>query len=307
MVSASSIGIYQPFYKAELVSRLDKGFIPFDWMSNPAPALRELALHHEFAKNRIYLKHSLTGLLSPKFFSKTSLTSQHVKSWITDNPGRDLYIISGAPFVPYQNYNGIERNAARRPGFIKSLRELCQPLDLELPDEWPRQNNTNFSGCNFWIGSQAFWAAWNKAVVKPIMEMIEGKRLPDHLLSQSPYPAPTPVCLLTFMYERLIDFYVSSARVNCLYYPWTAQSLLALHYHPDIKDYLTDMVPAVDRIDQRGEWRTEERIWLHNRYDAVKRKMAVDTSFTGFTSTKGLSSDPRDFDLPRRYPPSSES
>ena len=45
-----SVGIYQPFYKPSLFERLDPGFIPLDWMSNPAPALRELALHRHIAE-----------------------------------------------------------------------------------------------------------------------------------------------------------------------------------------------------------------------------------------------------------------
>jgi hypothetical protein len=37
----SSIGIYQPFFKASLIERLDRGFIALDWVLNPTPALRE--------------------------------------------------------------------------------------------------------------------------------------------------------------------------------------------------------------------------------------------------------------------------
>ena len=70
------VGIYQPFYKPALIERLDSGFIPLDWLSNPAPAQRELALHHHVATRKIYSSHGLTGLLSPKFVAKTRLSSQ---------------------------------------------------------------------------------------------------------------------------------------------------------------------------------------------------------------------------------------
>src|SRR5277367_5544890 len=81
-----SIGIYQPFYKPELVERLDDGFTALNWLSNPAPALREFALHRYIAQQKIYERHRLTGVLSPKFFSKTGLLSSQVCSWLADNP-----------------------------------------------------------------------------------------------------------------------------------------------------------------------------------------------------------------------------
>src|SRR5476649_2687741 len=119
----SSIGIYQPFYKRALIERLDPGFIPLDWMSNPAPALRELALHRHIAVNRIYSGHQLTGLLSPKFFSKTRLRSQQVYDWISDNPGHDIYLINEAPYTSYASYNGIERSKINcHPAFESSMR-----------------------------------------------------------------------------------------------------------------------------------------------------------------------------------------
>ena len=74
-----SIGIYQPFFKPALLERLDRGFIALDWLSNPAPALRELAIHRHIAAEKIYSRHQLTGLLSAKFFSKTKLKS-HIRS-----------------------------------------------------------------------------------------------------------------------------------------------------------------------------------------------------------------------------------
>src|ERR1017187_5552406 len=40
--------------KLALVERLDGGFIPLDWLANPAPALRELALHRHIAKRKVF-------------------------------------------------------------------------------------------------------------------------------------------------------------------------------------------------------------------------------------------------------------
>src|SRR5476649_1264864 len=114
------IGIYQPFYKTALIERLDCGFIALDWLSNPTPALRELALHHHIAVQNIYSRHRLTGLLSPKFFAKTKLRSQQVYAWIAGNPGYDIYLINGAPYGPYTTYDSVERSKIRHGAVFES-------------------------------------------------------------------------------------------------------------------------------------------------------------------------------------------
>ena len=130
----SRIGIYQPCYKPALIERLDPGFIMLDWMSNPAPALRELALHQHIADEKIYTQHQLTGLLSPKFYSKTRLDSRQVYDWISDNPGRDIYLIGGLPYVPYANYNSLERSRiVSHPAFERWARSVANEIGLEIP------------------------------------------------------------------------------------------------------------------------------------------------------------------------------
>src|SRR5438552_1426383 len=154
----SAIGIYQPVYKPALAERLDRGFIAFDWLSNPAPAFRELALHQHFADRKIHSRHRLTGLLSAKFFSKTKLRSRQVYDWIAENPGYELYLINGLPYIPYANYNIIERGQLQhQPAFEVRMRALCREIGLKIPEEFPRQTNANLCACNYWIASSGFW------------------------------------------------------------------------------------------------------------------------------------------------------
>jgi hypothetical protein len=159
----SSIGIYQPFFKLALIGRLDSGFIPLDWLSNPTPALRELALHRHIATHRIYAGHQLTGLFSAKFFSKTAMRSQEVYDWISDNPGHDIYHINGMPYVPYASYNLIERsNILHHPGFENRARSLAREVGLELPAQLPRQTNTIFAWATSGSRRRRFGKVWPK-------------------------------------------------------------------------------------------------------------------------------------------------
>jgi hypothetical protein len=289
----SSIGIYQPFYKSGLRERLDPGFIPLDWMANPAPRLRELALHHHIASEALYRKHQLTGVLSPKFYSKTGLSSEAVYKWITLNQGYDIYLINGAPFVPYANYNTIERNEKQAPAFEERMRFLCSRIGFNLPEIFPRQTNANLCSCNYWIMSPPLWRNWSKDVIDPLLRIVQQNDRAHGLLEDGNYPAPVPVYKLTLIYERLMDHYIAQNKLNAIYYPWAAEDVLALQYHPTIDEYLNSMVPRVDRIDARGNWSEEERSWLRESYAAVS---------LGFAIGETLSADPLDHDLPRRYP-----
>jgi hypothetical protein len=297
-----SIGIYQPFYKPELVERLDDGFTALNWLSNPAPALREFALHRYIAQQKIYKRHQLSGVLSPKFFSKTGLLSSQIYSWLEDNPGRDLYLVNGMPFLPYQHFNGVERNYTQNPEFERHFRSLCAAIGFELPEEFPRQTNADFCGCSYWIGSPGFWEKWHADVIAPIGEIIDGDAETNELLAYYSYPAPTPVCVLTMLYERLVNYYVLQNKVKALYYPWTPKSILSLQCHPALRTYLEEMIPLVDGIDARGRWSEQEKNWLRERCTAVRQEIGINSEFSGFGPAETLSSDLTDFDLPRRYP-----
>jgi hypothetical protein len=289
----SSIGIYQPFFKASVIERLDPGFMALDWLLNPTPALRELALHQHIAVQGIYSRHQLTGLLSPKFFSKTNLRSQQVYAWIADNPGHDIYLINGGPYGPYTTYNSVERSKiTHHPAFESWMRALCGTIGFELPKDFLRQTNANRCACNYWIASPTFWESWVREVVTPIFEMMRSCKETDEIFAYVKYRSPTPAYNVTFIYERLIDYYVAQKKINAIHYPWNAQTVLSLNYHPSVRVYLEEMIPLVDRIDAAGPWSESDKAWLKERFAALN---------LGNVSAV-LASDPADFDLPRFYP-----
>ncbi|THD70160.1 MAG: hypothetical protein E7813_09145 [Bradyrhizobium sp.] len=290
----SSVGIYQPFYKSSLIKRLDPGFIPLDWLSNPTPALRELALHHHIAQNKLFARHRLTGLFSPKFFSKTGLHSQRDYDWIAESPGHDIYLISGGCHVPYLHYNGVVRNQIlHSPEFEERMSDLCGKIGFELPEEFPRQTNANRSGCSYWVASATFWENWIADVVAPIFALIGKSSETDEIFAYAKHAAPAPVYILTFIYERLIDYYIERNRIDAIYYPWDAQSILSLDYDPSVRAYLEVMIPLVDRIDASRQWSDRDKAWLRERYAAL--------TLTGI-GLEMVTADSADYDLPRRYP-----
>ena len=289
----SSIGIYQPYFKASIIERLDPGFIALDWLSNPTPALRELALHRYIATRNIPSRHQLTGLLSPKFFSKTGLRSQQVYAWIADNPGHEVYLINGGPYGPYTTYNSVERSKiTHHPEFENWMRALCGTIGFALPKEFSRQNNANRCSCNYWIASRAFWESWVREVVAPLFEVMGSRNETDEIFGCIRYGSPTPAYNITFIYERLIDYFIAREKIDALYYPWDEQSVLSLNYSLPVKAYLEEMIPLVDRIDAKGPWSDGDKAWLNEQFATLNLSNVAAV----------LASDPVDFDLPRFSP-----
>jgi hypothetical protein len=236
----------------------------------------------------------LTGLLSPKFFSKTTLRSQQVYAWIADNPGYDIYLINGGPRGPYTTYNSVERSKiSHDPAFESWMRALCATIGFELPERLPRQTNSNRCSCNYWIASPTFWENWIEDVITPIFEMTGRCKQTDEILAYAKYRSLTPAYNIAFIYERLIDYYIGWKKLNAIYYPWNAKSILSLNYHPAVRAYLEDMIPRVDRIDAMGPWRDSDKAWLQERFAALN---------SGDVTLDTLAFDPGDFDLPRFDP-----
>ncbi len=285
-----SIGFYQPVFKEAVRSFLDPGFTALEWLHNPEPELRELALHLHLADARAFERHDLTGLLSPKFYSKTGLSSTRLTRWIGENPGYDLYGINGQPFVLYQAYNTIEQAAGcHGPDFEVKLRNLCAEIGLDLPTDFGRQNNLNALFCNYWCGTREFWTRWNRDVLKPLARVREqGSDLARGLFSATSYASPTSVFLITFIYERLLSLYLASNKtIRYLAYPWKLQEIIDLPYHPRLKEYLIDVGPWVDELDRIGHWTAADRLRLRS---LCASRIRPSYTANGF--------DPLNFDLP---------
>jgi hypothetical protein len=136
-LNTPAIGIYQPFFNEAVRQYLDPGFIALDWLQNPDPPLRELALHRHILQSRLFERHELTGLFSPKFFSKTGLTSSDVKDWINQNPGHEVYCFDGRPYVSYAFYKAwSEVLVAIRPILKAGCGMFVPRSDLIFPLNW---------------------------------------------------------------------------------------------------------------------------------------------------------------------------
>lgn len=295
-VSDAGIGIYQAAFSEAVREYIDPGFITLDWLHNPSPELRELALHKHILDSRLYERHRLTGLFSPKFFSKTNLTSAQVRRWIARNPGHEVYGFNGRSFVPYVAYNSIERGAFLFPGFEQGVRQVCREIGFDLPAQPARQTNAQSLQCNYWCATPEFWERWGKEIVYPIFEIARrGNSLAGAVFSVTPYLSPTPVFLIAFIYEVLISNYIQANNIQSVMYPWSPEEILDLTLPEPVKGYLAQNIPWIDEVDRSRRWTPDARARLAGAFSEFLRQSDIRHEANSFD----LSS----HDLPSRKPP----
>jgi hypothetical protein len=295
------IGIYQPLFNEAIREYLDPGFITLDWLHNPSPELRELALHHHILQSRLFERHKLTGLVSPKFFSKTGLTSHEVKDWINQNPGHEIYCFDGRPFVPYTSYNSIERGALSHPGFEDWMRRVCRAVGFDLPVELGRQTNQQTIHCNFWCASASFLERWRKEIVLPIFRLVQSDAfLAQKVFCETPCRSPTPVFLIVFIYERIMSYYIQIKGIDAAMFPWTEERILGLNWLPPMRDYLMQNIGWIDETDRRGQWTPDNRTKLAGEFSKL-------LSHADIRAHEANTFDPNNYDLPARKPPTRSS
>jgi hypothetical protein len=295
----TDIGIYQIVLDDAAVPFLDPGFSPFDWRGNPQPELREIVIHSHAARTQLYERHDLTGVFSAKFYSKTKLSSQKVFDWIADNPGHDIYLISGHPHSPYLAYNGIERAATLlNMDFETPMRALCERVGISLPPNLWRQSNRNVAYASTWVASRDFWQEWKSQVIDCFLSkdrlgaaLYKASRMDiDHEYSAK------PVVLAPYLYERLLSLYISTQKWKALYYPWSGAEILGLELAPEVKRTLSRIMPVIDDLDERDAWNAENRDYPSQEYHAMRSRFSGG-EFNTFS--------PHDINLPSLFPPSS--
>ncbi len=269
------IGLYQVVLSDAVIPYLDPGFAPLDWRHNPCPEMREILIHDHMVKTGITKKHRLTGVLSAKFFVKTNLRSHDILNWIQSNPGHDIYLISGHPFVTYFGFNSIElANSFHRSDFGDVYNQVCGRLGVRPTSIDERQTNENFSYCSYFFATPEFWEEWHKNVIAPILTKgLIGDDLYDSIHSPASYTndAP-PVYLSPFIYERLISPYIAQAKLKSLYYKWASDDILNLAMSYELREHLERVMPIIDDMDMRNAWNHENKNFPLSEYMALRKR-----------------------------------
>lgn len=157
----NNVHIFQIFYNEETKNSLDAGFFPLDNGANPRPDWREYWPIRNYLKSNTLDENGLYGFFSPKFGSKTGLSSSDCFSFINSHS----YNVDVFSFSPFYDLGAFFQNSflqaitlhpnAREP--IEGTLKLINP-SLEVTRIVMHSNNSIF--CNFFVAKPKFWKIW---------------------------------------------------------------------------------------------------------------------------------------------------
>jgi hypothetical protein len=151
--------VYQIYFRDDQRDGLDPDLIPYD-NAGQAGALREFEVFERLHADEGVRLARHWGAVSWKFFMKTGLSGEELTRQMDAAPGFDLYYCNPSPDAEALYINLWQQGVVVHPGF----RELCESVfeagGLEVRQLDAIMPSQAFSTCNYFVGSQAFWASY---------------------------------------------------------------------------------------------------------------------------------------------------
>lgn len=203
------VRIYQAYYLKEQRSDLDQAFQPFDWTANPDPRLREIAIFRAFHDRGLHRSADVSGVMSPKFGSKTMMPGRAFIDFIAENPGYDAYFVNPFPQIAYYSFNQWEQGEQAHPGLVDRAQRLLDHCGIALRiDDFPRVASDKLLYCNYWAGTPSFWDRYmgfiNRLHDAIMHEMAAGER--NRYFEMTFHSQPTE--FFPFIFERMFTTYL---------------------------------------------------------------------------------------------------
>ena len=162
-------------------------------------------------RNRIFEKHTFTGLFSPKFELKTKITGQEFADFCVTNADADVVFINPFPQLAYMSFNIWMQAEANHSGIVDVANNLLNDAGVNLTiDTEQRHDHTVLAYSSFWCGNAKFWQTYVGQVLSPLANFIETN--PDaqsvkSALKETFHTDPSPY--LPFITERLFTTYIA--------------------------------------------------------------------------------------------------
>ena len=207
----TDIFVRQIYYDAESKAALDPQFIPLDNSGNERPdwreyhPIRKFLLTHKLEDNCYY------GFFSPRFESKTKLTSTEVVDFVRQNAGVDAVL-----FCPHFDQsafflNVFEQGELHHKGLAQASEALFKAIGIDVDIKTLVNDSTNTIFANYFIARPNFWAHWFQAAER----MYERCELSSHdvsqLLSPTTHRFAKEIELKVFVMERLATLLLSTS------------------------------------------------------------------------------------------------
>ncbi len=233
-----NLHIYQSYYLSEQISKLDPNLIPFD-NSNGSKELLEYGIFKE-----IYPRHTelndYWGVLSWKYLEKINIPSNHIKGWITSNPGYDVYFIN--PHIDIiKCYNLWIQGEEFHPGMIEYCDSLLNELGYNFSIQELEYTADEFSSCHYIVGNRVFWSSYLRWTDRILKISINNIKMNQYLFEKGTNHYGLFLKNFPFVFERLFTLYwILHPTIKIKKYPYEAspydKKWLEFYYQKKTRD-----------------------------------------------------------------------
>ena len=164
VVAVANIYIYQIFYDDASKAALDPGFLPLDNSRNERPDWREYHPIRQFLLGRSLENEAYYGFFSPRFASKTGLTSAQVKSFVVANEGVEVVLFCPQFDQSAFYLNVFEQGEVPHSGLIQASQELAKAAGIDVNLKTLVNDSSNTIFANYFVARRTFWTEWLRVV-----------------------------------------------------------------------------------------------------------------------------------------------
>jgi hypothetical protein len=191
---------------------LDSGFGVVDNSSNDRPDWFEYWPIRKFLLSEALDEAAFYGFLSPKFQSKTNLTSSQVFEFIRHcDDATDVVLFSPSIHTGAQFLNVFEHGDAEHPGLLATSKKLFDRIDSDVNLDELITDSRNTVHSNYFVAKPRFWRAW-LSINEQMFSIAEAGAddLGKALTSATSYRGRAEVQMKIFIMERIATLILAS-------------------------------------------------------------------------------------------------
>lgn len=201
--------IFQIVYSDETKKIRDIGFLELDNTENLRPdwfeywPIRNFLLKNNLNENKFY------GFLSPKFHSKTGITSDEVVSFCYKNNHADVISFPLAWDINAVFKSVFEQGELCHKGIKGVMQDLANELDINIQIDDVVMTCETSIFCNYFVAKPVFWNIWS-VICEKIFDIAEsGKGDLAHRLNDYTNYGDSPSPMKTFVIERVASLIIA--------------------------------------------------------------------------------------------------
>jgi hypothetical protein len=254
--------IWQNYYANGQHLEIDPDFVPNDGRRNARTDYREVALFLRMYHADLHKQGEYTGMMSPKFASKTRLRGAQFIDFMEANPGYDVYFINPFPQNAYYSFNVWSHGEHCHPGLTLLAQNLFDRAGFGFNIAGMGRNSpSTLLYSNYWVGNEVFWDRFmdvNLRLLSTLEAMSERDRAP-YFAHDADYADPVPV--LPFVFERLFStMLLMDSSIRALGWRHTrAEVLRAASESAEEYRIVLAFKETIDEIDRRGVYDPRDR------------------------------------------------